>query len=462
MGVRLLHYSDIENAFDDPEHVGRVAGAIEARRDEETLVVGSGDNTAPSVLSLVTRGRHAIDFFDHLVPDVETLGNHDFDHGLETTRELIADSPQTWVCANAYRGDDRFAAEEGLVATTVVEAAERHIGFFGVLEPRTPSITPPAAALTVTDPIDAARDAVADLRTQDVDHVVALSHLGRGDDALARAVDADVILGGHLHTPRLDRVAGTLLTRPGANGAAVIEVEFENGCVQATRHEVADAPVDRSVVETLRSHKAMADLDTVVTRVDEPIERSSTARFQGESRIGNFIADAYRWATGADVGLQNSGGIRGEAPLDGPVTVADLIGVVPFDEPVSVAEVTGRELESVFEQAAGTNLEFGDSEWWHAHVSGARVVWDETRHEPAEVRVAGELIDPDDTYTLAASDYLFYTDQEFPVLGRGHRIDSIDRQYDVVVDYARAHGIDSAIEGRIVRAAAEGTGGPTP
>ncbi len=56
MTLRILHYSDIENAYDDPDRIGRLAGCINANRDQRTLVVGTGDNTAPGVLSLVTEG----------------------------------------------------------------------------------------------------------------------------------------------------------------------------------------------------------------------------------------------------------------------------------------------------------------------------------------------------------------------------------------------------------------------
>jgi len=56
MAVRLLQYADLETALDDPEQCGALAGAIADRRDERTVVVGSGDNTAPAALSLATDG----------------------------------------------------------------------------------------------------------------------------------------------------------------------------------------------------------------------------------------------------------------------------------------------------------------------------------------------------------------------------------------------------------------------
>jgi 2',3'-cyclic-nucleotide 2'-phosphodiesterase (5'-nucleotidase family) len=40
-------------------------------------VVGTGDNTAPGVLSLATEGRAALPFFEAVEPDADTFGNHD-------------------------------------------------------------------------------------------------------------------------------------------------------------------------------------------------------------------------------------------------------------------------------------------------------------------------------------------------------------------------------------------------
>jgi len=77
-----------------------------------------------------------------------------------------------------------------------------------------------AADLTFDDPVAAASDALAEMRAEvaengdGLDHAVVLSHLGAGDDDLARELDVDVILGGHIHSPRNECVADTLLVRP--------------------------------------------------------------------------------------------------------------------------------------------------------------------------------------------------------------------------------------------------------
>ncbi|PSP76342.1 bifunctional metallophosphatase/5'-nucleotidase [Halobacteriales archaeon QS_1_68_20] len=447
MSPRLLHYSDVENAYDDPERIGRLAGRIRELDGEDVLLAGTGDNTSPGVLALVTEGEQALDFFAAVEPDVSTFGNHDFDYGPERATELVAASPQIWVTANVRWNGERFGATAGTEPWTTLAVDGATVGVTGVTTDRTASINPMAGDLTFTDPVEAASEAVAELRDQGVDYVVVLSHLGTGDEELARAVDADVVLGGHVPTALIETVDGTLLTRPGDGGRGVIEVD--PGAGSATRHPVADAPSDASVGRALRERAAEAGLDETVATVDEPIARDESALFEGESRVGNLVADAYRWATGADVALQNSGGIRSGDPLVGEVTVADLLSLVPFEEPVSVAELTGAELRTVLAEGANGALGFAEPDWWHAHVGGVEFVYDRGAGEVRDLRVGGEPVDPDATYTLATSDYLFYTDDEFPTLDEHHRERRHGVQYDVLVEYARETGLATSLEGRV-------------
>jgi UDP-sugar diphosphatase len=454
---RLLHYSDVENAYDHPARAARLAGLIRDLDGPDALVCGAGDNTSPGVLALVERGRQALDFFSAVDADFDTFGNHDFDYGAAATRSLVADSPQTWVSANVYDGEgDRFAAEHVVPTTTRVVDGAR-VGLFGVTDPATRSLNPMAADLSFADPYEAAERAVSDLRAAGVDHVVALSHLGGGDDELARRVDVDAVLGGHVHAERHDRVDDALLLRPGANGRVLYEVTVDDDSVSATRHETADAPLAADVAESLRGRVEAAGLDEVVATVDSPLDRAERTVHGGECAIGNFVADAYRWSVDADVGLQNSGGIRDGPPLSGDVTRADLMSVVPFEGPVVVVELTGAELESVFRECSSALVDFGEPDWWHGHLSGASVVWDDEANELLDARVGGDPVEAEATYTVATSDYLLHTDHEFPTIEERHRAGEGEIQYEVLAAYAREHGVDAGVEGRIRRVSGERT-----
>jgi len=447
--ARLVHYSDVENAFDDPAGAARLAGLIRELDGADALVVGTGDNTAPGVVSLVTRGGAAIEFYAATDTALETFGNHDFDYGPDRTRELVSDSPVEWVSANVRDGNgEPFGRGEGVVPWTVRRVGGRRVGFVGLTDPATDSLNPMAADLTFDDPLPAAREAVAALADRGVDRTVVLSHLGAGDDELAATLEVDAVLGGHVHTRRVERVDGTLLVRPGVNGGAVAEVSLA-GDPTARLHESAGAPLHEPLRGALSGLAAEAGLDEPVGRVDEPIARDGETVHGGECRVGNFVADAYRWATGADVGLSNSGGIRPGEPLSGTVTRADAISLVPFEEPVVVASVTGRELRSILAEMAGAELDFGEDGWWHGHVSNARVVYDTAAGGLREALVDGEPIDPDRRYAVATAEYLLHSDHEFPTLAERHRSREGPIQHEALAAYARETGIDPETEGRV-------------
>jgi len=479
--ARLVHYSDIENVFDSPARAARLAGRIRALSGPDAAVVATGDTTAPGVLSLVASGRQVLDFYGATDTRLDTFGNHEFDYGPDALRGLVADAPVTFVSANVRdEAGEPFGRAEGVVPWTTLDVDGATVGFVGVTDPATDSLNPMAADLTFDDPVDAARDALAEMRTavaergegsdgHALDYAVVLSHLGAGDDDLARALDVDAVLGGHVHSRRNDVVAGTRIVRPGVNGETVAEVEFggdvgddagdDTGALAtdgssgpppaATLHEPDGADPAPGLEAALAERMAAADLGEVVDVVDEPVERTGAVVHGGECRVGNFVADAFRWVHDADVGLSNAGGLRQGDPWAGEVTKADLISLIPFEEPVALASVTGAELHDVFREMGAPDVDFGEADWWHGHISNARVVWDDEAELILEATVGGEPIDPEARYTVAVSEYLLHSEHEFPTLAQRHRIDEADIQYEVLAAYAREHGIAPEIEGRI-------------
>ena len=444
MSPRLLHYSDVENAYDTPTRVARVAGLLADRRGPDTLVAGSGDNTGPGVLSLVAEGRQSLDFFDGVRPHVETVGNHDFDHGFDALESLVADAPQQWVLANVSLDGHRFGTDAGIEPATTVALSDATIGVVGVLDPATPEMTPGTDALNFADPVESVEEWVPDLRAQGADYVVALAHTTADDArAIAATTDVDAVLAGHSHNQHATAFDGTTLTRPGATGEYVYEIALESG--EVTLHETQEASPDTAVEAALDARIRDEGLDEVVAHVTEPFSRDRERRLGGEWRLGNFVADAYRWKTGADVGLQNGGGIREGPALSGDVTVADLISVSPFEEPVVVTSVTGSELQSIVTEADGRQVD-RLKDYWYGHVSGMRVAAENGGYVPY---IDGESVDPEDRYTVAVPNYILVTDLEFPTLTRDHAVERADLQYEVVVEYAREFGIDAQLEGRL-------------
>jgi 2',3'-cyclic-nucleotide 2'-phosphodiesterase (5'-nucleotidase family) len=139
------------------------------------------------------------------------------------------------------------------------------------------------------------------------------------------------------------------------------------------------------------------------TAVDLDGERS-TVRLK-ESNLANAIADSLVYLTGADVGIQNGGGVRASVEK-GDITIKDIYTVLPFDNIVVVVEATGKIIWDALEHgvswypgAAGGFLQVSGMEYTFdaSKEAGERIV---------SVTVDGEPIDMDKTYKLVANDFL--------------------------------------------------------
>lgn len=433
MTLHVLHYSDVEQAYDSPESIGRLASFLDVKRRDETVVVGAGDNLSPGVLPLVSQGQQALDLFERVRPNVDVPGNHDFDYGVEPLLTVIRESPQTWLCANAWLDGDRFGADEGVEPWTTVATGDATVGLFGVAHPDTGAMAPNASDIRFTDAIEAAERAVRELRDEGVDYVVGVSHCGR-DAPIARSVDADILLGGHEDDARTKRVEGTLLARTGG-GPRVTEVRIDrDGRRTVDIHETADAPVDTAVTHALARRKRRAGLDTVVGHAASPLDRSSNLE-EGLTDVGSFLAEAFRSYADADTALFNSGALRPGRPISGDVTTEDLLSLVPFPQPVVLVDLSGEEILETLRESGGRYDTFEDGEW-KTQFSRLDVVWDATDDEVIEARVAGEPIRLDRTYSVATLLYVVLVDRPFQTIDESSVVREVGPHYDAIVEMA--------------------------
>lgn len=450
MSVHLLHYSDLETGLDSPGQCARLAGEIAARRDRETLVVGTGDNTAPGALSLATEGEAALDFFRAVEPDGDTFGNHEFDFGPERARELAGLAPQPWLCANVTVDGHRFAEDE-TTPHRLVEAGEM-VGLVGVAHPRTAELNPGLGALSFEDPVPVVREHAARLRAAGATRVVVLSHGGHTDERIAAETDVDAVLGGHVHDIFTDVIDGTAVVRPGRGGQSFAEVRLGSRPA-AEVHEVGGDHVDESLATRLRDRLAATGLDRSVATAEEPIPRTETTTTVAESAIGNVVVDALRWQSGADVALSPPGAIRSGNPLQGAVTAADLVALTPYEDELLTVELPGGRLREAFVAVPFGYHDDGHPEEFCSHVSGATVVWDDDAGELLQARVDGDPVVADRRYTVGVPEYLVETDHVNDAFGPGDVVGQHGKARDAIVAYAREQGLDPTLDGRIRRPA---------
>jgi 2',3'-cyclic-nucleotide 2'-phosphodiesterase/3'-nucleotidase len=129
-----------------------------------------------------------------------------------------------------------------------------------------------------------------------------------------------------------------------------------------------------------------------------------------ESTLGNWITDVMRWKTGAQIGLQNSGGIRANISA-GPITKADIFKVSPFHNTLVVFKITGRQIKDALEH----DLERGQD---RMQVSGIKFKYYSRMTRPFGKRIDyveingevlvkdGRILHPEKIFTVVSNDYL--------------------------------------------------------
>jgi len=172
--------------------------------------------------------------------DVGTLGNHEFDNGVEALASALKFANFDVVSANY---DVKGTVLEDRVKPYVVKTLDGiRVGLFGLGVSPVSLITPANfKGVTYTDPVVSAREVVKTLREKErCALVVCMSHLGyyengqRGDTLVASQVDGiDFIAGGHTHTFMKEPVkqkqpcgAETLIFQVGKSGINVGRVDF--------------------------------------------------------------------------------------------------------------------------------------------------------------------------------------------------------------------------------------------
>jgi 5'-nucleotidase len=212
--LTILHVNDTHSHIDPQrsgDHKGR-GGVIEqaayidsvrcADGKRNVLLVHAGDFSQGTSYFTELEGNIEIDVLNALGFDVVTIGNHEFDNGIDELARRLKSLKADVVCAN-YNFDG--TALEGLIQPyTIVRKAGKKIGFIGLLTNIMEVVDVNIAkALAYQEPAEVVNRLAGFLKEEkNCDMVICLSHLGYGDDKdLAASVrNVDLIVGGHTHT----------------------------------------------------------------------------------------------------------------------------------------------------------------------------------------------------------------------------------------------------------------------
>ena len=448
----------------------------------DTLFLLSGDFLSPSVSSRLFKGKQMVAALNAAGLDIATLGNHEFDFGPDVLRERMKESRFAYTIANVT--DRKTGRPFGNASRYIIrEIGGVKVAIFGLLLVETASMSAPGPGVRFEDPVTMAKRLSLKLRREGADIIIALTHLAMRDDKrIAAEADVDLIVGGHEHE-LLESVAGrTLITKMGSDarnlgridlnvvrtslarnsrrsmsrGRASRSLRYHLQSIDIQAIPVTDAVADDPAVASVvgEYEKQLNDsLGEVIGKTSVALDARASVIRRRECNLGNFLADVYKQAVGADSALVNSGGVRSDAIYGpGDLTKKDILSILPFENTLVKVRLTGAHLKRLLEHGVSVA---GQEDGRFPQVSGISFIYDGSLpvgSRVTNIEVSGLPIDPARKYTIAVSAYILGGGDGYDFKGADVLItpENGPVEPDVVMETIRKLGtIAPQVEGRI-------------
>ncbi len=438
--------------------------AENARKGVKTFVLIAGDMLQGTPMSTIFHGEPDMLCFNRMGVNAATVGNHEFDFGLENFLSLRKQAAFPFLSANIFWKEGGKPIVDGSAVFPI--QAGFGLTIIGVTTPDLMTTTSPAnvTALAVGDPVVSAAAAFHHKRVKGP--VIVLSHCRHQTDReIAEALpNLSAIIGGHdqiLLAPHR-QVGRVPIFQAFEKGRFLGRLDFEihaatgltvlkNSSYIAVNKQI---PPDLEIQEIVDQYAGRMD-----ATFNEKIGRNSVfldgererIRWQ-ETNLGNFVTDVMRRHTGSQIALLNAGSLRASIQT-GDITVADVFRAMPYANELVTVNLTGKEIIQALKRAVQGQREEEDGGF--LHVSGIQV--------EISGRVVGRVttlpdnqpLEPDKVYSVVITDFLqaggdgysFFKDKAAVRTGLPLR--------ELLVDEIKSQKeINAELEGRIIRSLA--------
>ncbi len=407
--VHIMGINDMHAAIEYFPKLVSVADSLRALYPD-LIVLSAGDNRTGNPISdeYSQPSLPMVELMNRAGFHFTTLGNHEFDgQGVPGLRNVINNSNFHYLCANILAPDsmrlhiDPFA---------IVEQNGLRIGIVGVVQVGVngfPDCHPDFVRGLSFAPVTETVRRYATWMRGVCDVLVVLSHIGLDDDLrlAADVPEVDVIVGGHSHTKvdPCEMVGNVMVTQTERwlKYCTHITLNVEDGKVVDKKAELIDVRVhateDAATAAMVRQYSDNPRLQRVLAQATTP--------FETKEELGSLMADAMRQCAGADIAVQNNGGVRYETKLAGPFTVGDVYSLAPFCNDIYTFRLSGEEVLALLKSVC-----IADG-YGPAYVSGItykiRLGKDNSEVKSVQAFLPnGKKIDRKASYTVAVSSYV--------------------------------------------------------
>ena len=346
--IVIFHCNDVHGKIDNFAKIAAILDA-EKKTGADVFFFSAGDNFTgdPVIDQYDPPGEPIVELLDRLHLDLLTLGNHEFDYGLEAVRRLTARFPT--ISAN-------IEPEPGILPrlkpwTVLTAKSGIKLVVFGLIQIESgsglPSTHPDKVkGLRFSEPLAKALE-LKKLRAQG-QVFIGLTHIGHDQDLLLakEMPELDVIIGGHSHT-RVEKpeiVNGVLVTQAGGDDQMLgrIDLRLVDGRITEKQSRLIELGTVKEEDQTIKALIAKYHENPALARViaKAPLEIS------GKNALGSLMTDAICKVHGLDIAFENNGGIRLNR-LPQTITLHDAYSLDPFGNQVVRFDMTPAEIRSL-------------------------------------------------------------------------------------------------------------------
>lgn len=415
------------------------------KNPQGTILLSAGDMFQGSMPSNLSYGRSVVEVMNYLGFDAMTVGNHEFDWGIDKLKETKETAKFPYVSSNILSKETNKLADF-VQPYVILEHQGIKIGIIGAATQETPFTTAPKNVTTLSfpDPVPFINRLASKLRTEGVDIIVVLAHIGARQDKngviTGEAVDVikqlqgvDLFFCGHVHSIAKGTINNILLMNDSMSGKAIGHVQVT---YDTKKRQIVDKQGEVITAELLKTLPPNAAVGQIINTYSEKVAaiakvkygenktelpHRNTAEFLKEqTATGEWITNLMRQAVQADVAIINRNGIRQSLPA-GDVTMEAIYQMLPFDNTLFTAEFTGAELLDMLEYGInqpedGTIVEF----------SGVQVAYDAAKpykHGILSITLAnGQPLDVSATYKVVTNDFVAAGGDGFSIFTKGRNI----------------------------------------
>ena len=397
-----------------------LAQVLKQHRQSELPVffVFGGDSLSPSPLSALDRGTHIIDLLNSLEPDAMGVDKREFGF-LEDELSLRAYEAAFPIVASNIKDTLTQTNLDGLMSSVIVQQGQYKLGIISVLDQHLVE----EYALTrirVLDEKKAIEKESSILRNQGAELIVLLYSTYK--PVISSLLDSNIIDLSLCKDIYFDYFKNSEQKRHPRDIHLSLDSHIITAKLKWKKNKPETLKVDSQVTPLNQYPKDPKLLSQVISYtdrlsalLDQKIGMLKTTMDTGhtvvrteENTFANFITDAMKNYTKADVALLNSGSIRGEMFYQANtfLTRRDISKEIPFRNKVVLLEVTGEQIINALEnglsiikkvkgrfpQVSGLNIKYNS-----LAPSGQRV---------KSVLINGRPLERQKNYTLATTNYL--------------------------------------------------------